>query len=85
MAVKRQDIVWSISEKQENGTLGEEKRIGTTFDYVINDKMDGYTLEQFFNHYMNFMQNADFIYYGVEKPTNTHTRIWLDTNNYNSA
>lgn len=71
--------VQSVSVKQDTGELGQSYPIGVNFSNVI-DTISKHTLKQFFDHYMRFMENADFIYYSKgEKPENHRIRIWVDT------
>lgn len=85
MATQKDRVVYGIQEKLENGALGSMNRIGSTFEYVIDDRTGkgNYSLAQLFDSYMAFLEGADFIYYGSEKPSNTHTRIWIDTSQSN--
>lgn len=79
--------VQKVSVKQDTGGLSNPTKIGLNFENVIdynsdnpnNSKYTKYTLKQFFDHYMKYMQNADFIYYGEETPENHKVRLWLDT------
>lgn len=77
-----QNLLKEIRVKQDNGTMTDPVPMAAMFDYVF-DPTTKYTLKQFFNNYMNYMQHADFIYYGSEKPTNEHVRIWIDTSENN--
>ena len=74
-------IIENIGEKQENGTISHVANAGASFSNVIDTRADkgNYTLEQFFDHYMNFMKGADFLCYSSTPPQNDHCRIWIDT------
>lgn len=73
-----QDLLKEIKIKRDDGTFTDGVPFAAMFDYVF-DYNTKYTLKQFFKHYMDYMQNADFIYWGPTKPQNQHTRIWIDT------
>lgn len=77
--------VQRVAVKQEDGTLGEEQRIGVTSDYVV-DTNSSYTLDQIIKHYLSFIKKVPFIYDsddGIE-PTNTqHISIWIDRSETN--
>lgn len=75
-------LVRKIAEKQENGTLGADSTIGAIFTDVVDAERvgaTGYSLDQFIDSYMAFMEAAPFTYVGNEKPTNIHIALWVDT------
>lgn len=78
-------VLWDVAEQQETGTPSSPVKIGVSFDNVIdtNNQTPNYSLTQFFKHYMDFMENADFIYYGAIEPKNKHVRMWIDTSQTN--
>lgn len=81
MATEVIELLQDIAEKLDNGEMGRQVPFSSSFKNTV-DTREGkthYTLAQFFDHYMNFMQNADFIYYGSNEPTNKHIKIWIDT------
>lgn len=73
-----QELVNSVSIKQEDGTMTASKKIGATFEQII-DPATKQTLKQFYDNYLQFMKTADFVYYGDTQPTNTHIKLWIDT------
>lgn len=77
-----QNLLKEVKPKRDDGSMGEEIPFSAMFDYVF-DYETKYTLKHFFKHYMDFMQNADFIYYGVKAPENSHVRLWIDTSKPN--
>lgn len=88
-------IVKEVSVKQSDDTFFGPTKIGASFQDVIDTdgvSIDGevnkrFTLKQFYDNYLSFMDEADFVYYGVDDPTpNERIKIWIDTNhnNYNN-
>lgn len=79
-------FVRKIAIKQQNGILSADHTIGATFaDVIDTDRVGatGYTLDQFFDSYMKFMDEACFVYSGDIEPANHHIGIWLDTSKTN--
>lgn len=75
-------LVRRIAEKQPDGTLGTDQSIGAIFTDVVDAERvgaTGYSLDQFIDSYLNFMQANQFTYVGNEQPTNTHIALWVDT------
>lgn len=87
MATAQKTLLRDVSVKRDTGDLTSPVYVGTTFEDTIDSRRGKtpYTLAQFFDHYLNFMQNADFIYYGSVKPTNNHVKLWLDTSTNNQS
>lgn len=85
MATKPQDILFDIWTKNDVGEIQKVIDAPSTFETTVDTRANkgNYSLAQFFDHYIEFMQNADFIYYGAEKPANVHNRIWIDTSKTN--
>lgn len=80
-ATTQKTYLQSVSVKSDTGELGDEVPIGAKFADVVDGRsaQGNYTLEQFFDNYMAFMKNADFIYYGGDNPEkNTHIKVWID-------
>ena len=69
-----------LYQKAEDGTVDQSSsiKLGTFFSNVIADDKT-YSLQQFYESYLAFIQNADFIYYGETAPQNSRIRIWIDT------
>lgn len=86
MADKNITIVRQVSEKNENGTLNDPVPIGATFETVVDTRATkgNHTLAQFFDSYIDFMTNADFVYKGATEPTNGKTAVWVDTSHASS-
>lgn len=78
----QKQLVVSVREKTDTGTLSEAVPFGVSFDNVVDTRkgQEHYTLAQFFDSYMKYMENTPFIYYGLTAPTNSHIKIWIDTN-----
>lgn len=76
------NLINRVSQKQEDGTLGNANNIGVDFSNVVDSRVDQgqYSLQQFFDSYMAFMKNTSFIYSGPNTPTNEHIALWFDTN-----
>lgn len=75
-------FVRKVAVKQQDGGLGSDNTIGATFSDVVDADRSGatgYSLDQFFDSYMRFMKEANFVYAGDVKPQNSHIKIWLDT------
>lgn len=90
MADKVKTLAYGIQQKTEVGQLYPDPPVnfGADFkDIVETEAKYGhpYTLRQFFDNYMDFMQSADFIYYGTAAPSNSHVKIWIDTSTTNQA
>ena len=81
MAAESKTFVDSLSIKQADGTIGEERYIGVPFDRVFDSRRDGQgaTLQQLYDNYSDFIKTSDFIYYGMDEPDNHRIRIWVDT------
>lgn len=76
------NLVREVTQKQNDGTFGEHYRIGATFNDIVDGERSGasgYSLADFFDNYMSFMNNSFFVYRGTNEPTNTHIGIWIDT------
>lgn len=75
------NYVKQVSVKNESGSLDSAYSIGAGFADVVDTRADrgNYTLEQFFDNYINFMRNTTFVYTGTTQPSNTHVGIWIDT------
>ena len=71
----------NVAVKQDTGDVGTPVPISATFENVIDNRegKGNYTVAQLFDAFMDFITNADFVYYGAEPPANEHMRIWIDT------
>ena len=83
MAEKK--LVRQVTVKGEDGQLGNPYSIGATFEEIVDTRAGkgNYSLAQFFDNYVDFMNSTSFIAYGDTKPTNTHVRFWIDTSSSN--
>lgn len=75
-------LVRKIAVKQDDGTLGADSTIGAIFTDVVDAERvgaTGYSLDQFIDSYLKFMDETTFVYSGNETPTNTHIGLWIDT------
>lgn len=79
MATKQ--LIKDVYLKGEDGQISSPVKIGTTFKEIVDDRSTkgNYTLEQFFDNYLEFMQNGKFIYYGSDTPKNHNVALWIDT------
>lgn len=78
------ELVRSVAIKQQDGSLGGEAELGSTFNGIVDVigsriGATGYSLAQFFDSYQAFMTANPFTYVGPIKPTNTHIALWIDT------
>lgn len=79
-------LVRQVAVKQDNGKLGDKQAIGALFTDVVDDVRDGatqYSLAQFLDNYMDFMESYPFTYMGDTEPTNPNVKIWIDTSSSN--
>lgn len=79
-------FVRKVAVKQSDGSLGTDSTIGAAFTDVIDADRGGatgYSLDQFFDSYIRYMNNADFVYMGDVEPQNEHIKIWIDTSSSN--
>lgn len=77
-------IIRSAAVKQPDGTLADELPFGSTFADVIDAAgsrtgATGYSLAQFFDSYIGFVNNSPLTYVGATHPTNSHVKLWIDT------
>ena len=75
-------LIRKVALKQGDGTLGNDNTIGAVFTDIVDAERagaSGYSLDQFFDSYIKFMSNADFVYTGDVEPQNHHIKIWIDT------
>lgn len=81
------NLVKTVAIKSDEGTLGSDYKLSSSFQDIIDNRQGkgNYTLAQFFDNYISFMRNGNFIYMGNTQPTNTHIAIWIDTSTNNQA
>ena len=75
-------VVKEVGQKDKTGTIQRPyTKIGASFEDVTDDRYGktSYRLSDFFDNYINFMNENQFIYRGTEKPKNSHVAIWIDT------
>jgi len=73
--------VRKVAVKQSDGTLSADTDFGATFANVLDvgrSNETGYSLDQFLDHYVDFMKNTTFVYTGAIEPVNHHM-LWVDT------
>lgn len=75
------NVVNKVYQKDEAGLLDSGHAIGATFSDVVDSRSSkgNYSLEQFFDNYLDFMSNSFFVYYGENTPKNNHVALWIDT------
>ena len=78
-------VVKRVVQKTETGMITDDMDIGVDFDSVVDTRSDkgNHSLSQFFDNYVEFSENYDFMYRGASQPTNKHALIWIDTNQNN--
>lgn len=78
-------LITDIAQKQEDGSLGAPYDIGADFADIVDGRAggEGYTLQQFYDHYINFMKNGYFVASGSTQPVNNHIMLWFDTSQSN--
>lgn len=81
MATK--ELFYEVARKVDDATgLGTRHKIGADFANVI-DSRNGYTLAQFFDSYLSFLKESNFVYTGSTQPVNSHVSLWIDTGHTN--
>lgn len=80
-----QTLVKEVALKDKSGQLQTPVQFGVDFDDVVDTRIGkgGYSLAQLFDAYIKYMNNANFIYSGTDKPTNAHVSLWIDTGSSN--
>lgn len=83
-------LVNQLYEKNNQGEISNAHKIGASFENVIDTRQGRtpYTLAQIIDNYMEFMDKNAFVYYqdGIkDSPTNSHIKIWIDTNEGNAS
>ena len=71
-------ILSKVRQKNDQGSFDASVDIGLTYKQVIDDTT-GYSLKQFYNNYLQFMNSSYFMYTGAEQPVNSKTLLWIDT------
>lgn len=79
-------LVNQVYEKDDQGVLQGPYNSGASFENIVDTRQgqEGYTLAQFFDNYIKYMQNTTFVYTGENTPKNSHIGIWIDTNSSNA-
>ena len=81
-----QTLIRKAATKTQTGSLSRKRNFGASFTDVLDVDRDAATnisLDSFFDNVQAFFQEASFIYYGNEEPTNKHIQIWVDTSTTN--
>lgn len=80
-----QNLIREVAVKQDDGTMGSYTKIGSTFSEVVDTRSGNgnYSLAQFFDNYLDFMNNTTFVYTGTDTPSNSHVGFWIDTSKTN--
>ena len=81
-------VVRKVAVKQQDGSLGGDNTIGATFADVIDADRSGatgYSLDQFFDSYMKFMDQNCFVYSRHVEPSNHHIGMSLHTSTTNQG
>lgn len=76
----QKNLVREVIRKNDDGTLEASQIIGASFDDVIDTRANkgNYTLSQFFDNYIDYMNNTTFVSRGTVSPANTHIGVWID-------
>lgn len=70
--------------KKDNGSLEGPTKFGASFSEIVDTRKDAkYTLAEFFDNYLNFMNNTTFVYQGNSEPQNHKIGLWIDTGHGN--
>lgn len=78
--------ITKAAKKLSDSQLGEEYIFGADFTHIIDKERDeatGYTLDQFFQSYLDFLKNYPFTAVTEQEPENQHVEIWIDTSQTN--
>lgn len=71
-------ILSKVRQKNDQGMFDASVDIGLTYEQVV-DATTGYSLKQFYNNYLQFMNSSYFMHIGSEQPVNSKTLLWIDT------
>ena len=81
-------VINKVVQKTPTGEPSGDINFGVDFENVIDVRKDkgNHSLAQFFDNYVEFMDNYTFIAKGPAKPTNKRALVWIDTahNNYDN-
>ena len=74
-------VINKVIQKTPTGEPSEDMNLGVDFDNVIDTRQDkgNHSLAQFFDNYVEFMNNYTFIAKGATAPTNKRALVWIDT------
>ena len=74
-------VINKVIQKTPTGEPSEDMNLGVDFDNVIDTRQDkgNHSLAQFFDNYVEFMDNYTFIAKGAVTPTNKRALVWIDT------
>ena len=75
-------VITTVTEKISDEALGEDYGFTNSFENVV-DSETGYSLSDFLDNYLQYMQDNNFTIVSAEEPTNTHAKIWIDTSSSN--
>lgn len=78
--------ITQAAKKISESELGEHYIFGADFTNVIDkdrDEATGYTLDQFFKSYLDFLKTYPFTAVAGQEPENNHVEIWIDTSGTN--
>ena len=53
--------------------------LGATFENVFLNAKSNFSLENLYNHYTDFLNNAHFIRMSSVEPESTNVKIWYET------
>ncbi len=70
-----EDVAGNVGDKDTN-------HIGVSFENVIDDRIGDdyrYSLDQFYDSYINFIKSSYFLTSGKTQPVNQYVSLWIDT------
>lgn len=74
-------VINKVIQKAPTGEPSEDMNLGVDFDNVIDTRLNkgNHSLAQFFDNYIEFIDNYTFIAKGATTPTNKRALVWIDT------
>lgn len=80
-------FVKELVQKQDDGNLTDYVSFGTDFENIFDTRAGkaNYSLAQFFDNYLAFLNNYKYVAYGPSQPSNKRAIIWIDTSTDNQA
>lgn len=72
-----ENLITKIKRKNDSSS-SSEFNIGTFFENVLHTADNGpdFSLNDFYNHYANFINNGTFMMYSEKEPKEEQVKIW---------